>query len=401
MLQYLFAAFSLKQDVREGVTAGAARRDPALAQDAARDQRAGDAPPRARPEPADRGRRGAALRPPELPDAGVRLPGGRPDRAAAVRRGGAPPLRVPRAARGHGRRRRRGVRGHRAGRRLGARHEDEIVPHLQEFETIGAALPGHRRGARAPRGPDRRGAAVHRAGERPGDRGALPLGGARRGDRPRVGAARRSTRSSSRARAPRASGATRTSGGCWASSTTTSRQGGRPRLRARAAGRGGERPAAGDRRRRAAHHGPGHGAGDGPAQRRLRGPAPAPLALLRPHRRDARAAARPRRRLGGADVRGDQAARVGRDDAADRLGHAGRHRGPGVRAVLPGRLPAAPPRGGVGPDGGAAAGRGGVRRPLRRGVHAGAHGAAGQGGEGARAVRGPAAGGVRGGGRPA
>ena len=39
-----------------------------------------------------------------------------------------------------------------------------------------------------------------------------------------------------------------------------------------------------------------------------------------------RAAAGPGRRLGRPDVRGDQAARDGRDHAADRLGHAGRHR---------------------------------------------------------------------------
>ena len=61
---------------------------------------------------------------------------------------------------------------------------------------------------------------------------------------------------------------------------------------------------------------------------------------------------------------------IDRDDAADRLGHAGRHRGPRLRAVLPGRLPAPAPRGGVGPHGGAPARRGRVRRPLRRGVHA-------------------------------
>ena len=64
--------------------------------------------------------------------------------------------------------------------------------------------------------------------------------------------------------------------------------------------------------------------------------------------------------------------------------------GPGVRALLRGRLPAAAPGSGVGPHGGAAAGRGGVRRPVRRGVHARADGAAGQGGPVAREVRRPA-----------
>ena len=94
----------------------------------------------------------------------------------------------------------------------------------------------------------------------------------------------------------------------------------------------------------------------------------------------------------GPDVRGDQAARDRRHDAARRPGHAGRHRGPGVRALLPGRLPAAAPGGGLGPDGGAAAGCGRVRRPLRRAVHARPDGAAGQGGAVAREVRRPAPG---------
>ena len=81
-----------------------------------------------------------------------------------------------------------------------------------------------------------------------------------------------------------------------------------------------------------------------------------------------------------------------RHDAAGRPGPAGRHRGPGVRALLRGRLPAPAPGGGVGPDGGAPARRGGVRPPLRRAVHARPDGAPGQGGPVARAVRRPAAG---------
>ena len=80
-------------------------------------------------------------------------------------------------------------------------------------------------------------------------------------------------------------------------------QAGRPGLRAGPAGRGGQRPAPGDRRRGAADHRSGNDPLHGPAQRRLRGPAPAPVALLRPHRRDTRAARGPRRRLGRADVR--------------------------------------------------------------------------------------------------
>ena len=75
-----------------------------------------------------------------------------------------------------------------------------------------------------------------------------------------------------------------------------------------------------DRHRGAAHHGPGDHALHGPPQCRLRGPAPAPLALLRPHRRDARAAGRARRRLRRADVLGDQAAGNRGDDPAYRPG---------------------------------------------------------------------------------
>ena len=85
MLQYLFAAFSLKQSVDEGLTPETLGRGPALAQDAAGDQRAGDAPPGARAEPADGRRRRPAPRPAELPDARLRLPGRGADRADAVR----------------------------------------------------------------------------------------------------------------------------------------------------------------------------------------------------------------------------------------------------------------------------------------------------------------------------
>ena len=64
--------------------------------------------------------------------------------------------------------------------------QDEIVPHLQEFDTIGQLYRSIQAGLEHLAGSDRRRAPVHRAGERPGDRGALPLGGARRGHRPRV-----------------------------------------------------------------------------------------------------------------------------------------------------------------------------------------------------------------------
>ena len=49
------------------------------------------------------------------------------------------------------------------------------------------------------------------------------------------------------------------------------------------------------------------------------------------------------------------------DDAARRAGNSRGHGGPGLRAVLPGRLPAAAPGGGMGADGGTPAGCGGVR----------------------------------------
>ena len=67
------------------------------------------------------------------------------------------------------------------------------------------------------------------------------------------------------------------------------------------------------------------------------------------------AAPGPGRHLGRVDVHGDQAARDRRHDAAGRSAHAGRDRRTRVRALLPGRLPAPPPGGGVGPDGGATA----------------------------------------------
>ena len=85
MLQYLFAAFSLKQNVSEGLSAealvavqrwrktllsigGQEMLHLALVQNLLTAVGAGAAP-----------------RPPELPDAGLQLPGRRPDRAAALR----------------------------------------------------------------------------------------------------------------------------------------------------------------------------------------------------------------------------------------------------------------------------------------------------------------------------
>ena len=67
---------------------------------------------------------------------------------------------------------------------------DEIVPQLQEFDTIGQLYRSIEAGLGVPRRAARLGAPVHRAAERPGDRGALPLAGAHRRDRPRVRTAR-------------------------------------------------------------------------------------------------------------------------------------------------------------------------------------------------------------------
>ena len=139
MLQYLFAAFSLKQGVDEGVSAGAARRDRALAQDAAGDRRAGDAPPRARPEPADGGRRRAPrLARPNFPMPAYSYPAGvrielLPFGEAALRH-----FAFLERPEGMAVEDAEGFEAHRAGRRAAARRRsDEIVPQLQEFDTIG------------------------------------------------------------------------------------------------------------------------------------------------------------------------------------------------------------------------------------------------------------------------
>ena len=101
----------LAEDQGDGGPAARARPDGrALAQGAAADRGAGDAPPGARPEPARRGRRRATPGTPQPAAAAVRLPGRGRDRAGAVRRGGAPPLRLPRASGGDADGRRGGLR---------------------------------------------------------------------------------------------------------------------------------------------------------------------------------------------------------------------------------------------------------------------------------------------------
>ena len=99
---------------------------------------------------------------------------------------------------------------------------DEIVPHLQEFDTIGQLYRSIEAGivhlderlgpSRLSIGPpSAQATAGHSAG-----RNSWPSPTSHRRDEP-------STRSSSRGRGPAASGATRTSDACWVSSTTSSR----------------------------------------------------------------------------------------------------------------------------------------------------------------------------------
>ena len=323
---------------------------------------------------------------PNFPMPRLRLPGRRTDRARAVRRGRPPPLRLPRAAGRHGRRRRRGVRGDRAGRRAAPRRARRDRPPSPGVRHDRPAVPIDRGRPGVPRRAARPGAPVHRAAERPGDRGALPLAGARRRDRPRVRRRRPSTRSSSRARVPAASGAMPTSGASWASSTSTSSSSADPGFEpARPVVAANVRPQStgvvvplitdpGTTRcmdllnvtyevllqllsRYFAH------TDESPEQLEVLADVSVGLmySVIKP--------------LGTVVT----TLPVGPDLP-------GRHGGSGVRALLPGGLPAPAPGGGVGPDGGAPARRGGVRPPLRRAVHARPDGAPGQGGPVARAA---------------
>ena len=175
---------------------------------------------------------------------------------------------------------------------------DQIVPHLQEFDTIGQlyrsiqaglehldARLGSERLFVGP--PDAQATEEHFRwpGARPRDRSGIREGGHRHDRRAGRGSPRRVARrplwspAGDPRRVPRA-------------------QARGPVLRADPAGRGGQRPAPADRDRRAAHHGSWHHAGDGPAQRVLRGAAPVALPLLRAHGRVAQATPGPGRRVG-------------------------------------------------------------------------------------------------------
>ena len=137
---------------------------------------------------------------------------------------------------------------------------------------------------------------------------------------------RPSTRSSSRARAPR---------GHWKDAhfgqfveildEYLAAPRGQPGLPAGPAGGHGQRQAQRERHRTPAGHRPDDQAGHGPVQRQLRGPAAHAAAFLRPHRRDRRPAQGPGRRHRGGHVPGHQAHRQPGHHAPGRPGLRGPH----------------------------------------------------------------------------
>ena len=285
MLQYLFAAFSLKQKVDEGLTpetlAAVDRWRKTLLSIGEQEMlhlalvqnlltAVGAAPRFARPN---------------FPMPAYSYPAGRPDRAGAVQRGRAAPFRLPRAARGDGRRGRRGVRGDRAGRGVAARRARRDRPAPAGVRHDRPALPLDPGRLRAPGGAARHRTACSSA--RPAPR------------RPRsISAGRSSSPVTDLASARRAIDTIVEQGegarGEWRDAHFGRLLGildeyleikradpdfepARPVVAANV------RPA-GHRRHRAAHHRSRDDPRHGPAQRRLRGPPPAPVALLRPHR---------------------------------------------------------------------------------------------------------------------
>ncbi len=100
--------------------------------------------------------------------------------------------------------------------------QDEIVPHLQEFDTIGQLYRSIEAGFDVPRRAARLGAPLHRPPGCPGDRAALPLAGARRRDRPRVRAARHRHDRRTGRRGPRRVARCPLRAPAWVSSRTTS-----------------------------------------------------------------------------------------------------------------------------------------------------------------------------------
>ena len=292
MLQYLFAAFSLKQNVDEGLSRGDACRGPALAQDAAEigEQEmlhlalvqnlltaVGAAPRLARPNfpmPAYSYPAGVRIELVPFGEAALRhfafleRPEGMDVEDAEGFEAIAQAVALPHD------------------------EQDEIVPHLQEFDTIGQLYRSIQAGLEhlADRlGPERLfiGPANAQATEEhfrwPELVAVTDLASARRAIDTIV---------------EQGEGAR----GEWRDAHFGRLLGildeyleikrADPELRARPAGRRGQRPTAGDRRRRAAHHRSGNDPLHGPPQRRVRGPPPAPVPLLRPHGRVAGAARR-------------------------------------------------------------------------------------------------------------
>ena len=177
----------------------------------------------------------------ELPAARQPLPGRGAPGAAAVRRAGAAPLHVPRAARGHGAARRRGAGRRQPGGAPGAgRRHRPARPGLRHGR---APVPVDRGGHRPPGRQVRRRLAVRRPAPGAGDRAALPLARAGRGDRRGLRAARDR----------RDPGAGRRAAGAVAECAlrpvrrhpgrVRAAPGGQPGLRPRPAGHRGQRPA--------------------------------------------------------------------------------------------------------------------------------------------------------------
>ncbi len=362
MLQYLFAAFSLKQSVDEGLSeealAAVQRWRKTLLEIAEQEMlhlALGT-------EPADGGRRRPAPRSPELPDAGLQL--SRPASGSSCCPSARPPSaispsssdrtgwtsRTPRASR----------RSRRPSRCPTTSGRDRPAPPGVRHHR--PALPVHPGRPGVPRRAARPGAPVRRAAERPGDRGALPLAGARRRHRPRVRAARhRHDRRAGRGRARRV--ARRPLRAPAGHPRRVPRvQAGGPRLRARPAGRGRQRPAAGHGRRGAAHHGSRERraawtSSTSPTRSCCSScPGTSPIRTSRPEQLEVLADVSVGLMYTAIMPLGTVATTL-----PDRPAHAGRHRRTRVRALLPGRLPAPAPGGGVGPDGGAPARRGRVR----------------------------------------
>ena len=278
MLQYVFAASSLKQRVDEGL--GDPDGDGSLAQDAAGDQPAGDAPPRARPEPVDGGWCGAAPRRPNFPmpayayPAGVRIelvPFGEA-RSAISRSSNDPKAWTSRTPR---------FEAIAQATALPHAEPDGIVPSLQEFRLDRPALsvdPGRLRVMARRVGPEQlfvrppNAQATEEHFRWPELVAVTDLDSARQAIDTIV----------EQGEELAGNGATPISVGCWASSMSTGAQGRRPVLRARATGHRRQRAAAADRCRRAPDQRSGHDPRDGSAECRLRSGAAAALALLRP-----------------------------------------------------------------------------------------------------------------------